>query len=119
MRKSFVILLLAFSGICRADNSLLIAGWKCNFESEYINAEQALTLNQDMTYNLTTIVFGSELVDIGKWSASGNQLMFNREFHIKDGKKENSNQEFSHTITKLDNSNLTFTNGKGTSSCTK
>jgi hypothetical protein len=119
MRKTTAAILMAMSSVCLADNSLLIGEWQCKFTSEIIDADEVFTVNPDATYKLAVNLFGSELVDIGKWSVSGNELVLHREAHIAGGKKEPSDHTSTHSITTLENNKLVFTKGQGISTCTK
>jgi hypothetical protein len=105
--------------VCHADSSLLIGEWQCKFTSEIIDADEVFTVNQDATYKLAANVMGTEMVDIGKWNLTGNELTLQRETHITRGKEEPSNRTVTYTLTKLDNNNLVFQKGQGTLTCTK
>ena len=119
MHKVIALTLLATSSLCHADSSLLVGEWQCKFTSEIIDADEVFTVNQDATYKLVANVFGSEMVDIGKWSLNGNELTLHREIHITGGKEEPSDRTVTYSITKLDNNNLAFPKGKGNLTCTK
>ncbi|MDJ0656558.1 MAG: hypothetical protein QNJ40_20525 [Xanthomonadales bacterium] len=112
--------LLFIAGLSQAsDDSLLIGEWACEMKSEYMDATKTLTINDDSSYELVTEVFGSRMVDLGKWSKRGETLSLNREYHVKRGEKKASSQEFLRTITKLDENNLEFTNENAITTCVK
>jgi hypothetical protein len=119
MNKTTAALLMTISSVCHADSSLLVGEWQCKFESDIIDADEVFTINQDATYKLVANVFGSELVDIGKWSLNDEELLLHREFHIAGGKKEPSDHTSSHAITTLESNRLVISKGQGISTCTK
>ena len=113
-----LLLFVAFSGVCQAEDALLVGEWRCKLDSKYMKADQVLTVNDDMTYRLVTKMLGTELEDIGRWEIKGKKLILQREFHIKRGRKKASTQTFKHKLKKLDENSLIL-KGKNTTTCSR
>lgn len=119
MYKALLLSLLTWTGVCHADGAQLVGNWDCKMTSDYVNADQELTINDDKTYQLVAKLFGSSLVDIGNWSHDGDTLLLHREVHIKRGERSDAVHTFTYSISELADKRLVFTNGTAVSTCSK
>jgi hypothetical protein len=120
MYKSTALALLIISSNSFAAIEDFVGNWKCKFESDYINADENLTINKDQTYKkIVRLSFGPTMADTGNWSLEKQQMVLHRLEHDNGKEKSKSDHEFKFTVSKLDKNNLVYNTGKATTTCTK
>ena len=108
------------SSISCAETENIVGKWSCKFESDYINADENLSINKDQTYKkIVRLSFGPTMTDIGKWRLENQQMVLHRTEHDNGQEKTQSDHEFKFTVIKLDKNNLTYQTDKAKTTCTK
>jgi hypothetical protein len=120
MYKKAILIVLIVSVASYAKVENIVGNWTCKFESDYINADESLTINKDQTYKkVVRLSFGPTMTDTGKWSLENNQMVLHRLEHDNGKEKSKSDHEFKFTVSKLDKNNLAYKTDKATTKCTK
>jgi hypothetical protein len=120
MYKKTTITLLIMSSISCAETENIVGKWTCKFESDYINADENLTINKDQTYKkILRLSFGPTMTDTGKWRLEKKQMVLHRTEHDNGKEKSKSYHEFKFAVIKLDKNNLAYKTDKATTTCTK
>jgi hypothetical protein len=120
MNKKVALALLIVNSFSYAGSDTLAGNWDCKFESDYINAEESLTINKDQTYKkIVRLKFGPTMTDIGTWRLEKQQMVLHRHEHDNGKEKTKSDHEFKFVVSKLDKNNLVYKTDKATTTCTK
>ena len=120
MYKKTVLVLLTLCNISYAETENLVGNWNCKFESDYIDADENLTINKDQTYKkVVRLSFGPTMTDTGKWSLENQKMVLHRHEHDNGKEKSKSDHEFKFSVSILDKNNLVYKTDKATTTCTK
>jgi hypothetical protein len=120
MYKKAILIVLIVSVTSYAEVENIVGNWNCKFESDFINADESLTINKDQTYKkVVRLSFGPTMIDTGKWRLENQQMVLHRTEHDNGKDKTQSDHDFKFTVIKLDKNNLVYKTDKATTTCTK